>query len=519
MTKYNLSDLGYKYRGVASKSSKSAKLGDWVISDIPEDYDTQKAIDFVKRFINGICAIEVPTSLVCNLRCKYCYIEDPRMKNKYVEPDIVEKILLELPKLFPLFNPTNQKKEVYYSAWGAEPLANVHTLEVMQKVGRKLYGKDGGYKFHTSTNATLWSSKIEEVLVKFIEDKAFKNIQVSLDGPKWLQDEQRPDINRKGTYDRVEQFCKHLTEIGKKYEFKQRPYGFCSTIHLVDDNFAEKWVAAAEFFSTPNTWHTNLPGLPMRMSGEDLDDEVHIKRFIEAQRLTHELLKQKASQGITVFDFYTGKLFGQASNIRTRNAFSYCSALNTQLGVDVDGNLYPCHGPITTPLFKPFLYLGNLFDKTISFSSLYRNFSYQYGTLWTKGKCVSCPIHEYATGSVCWSCPAHNLAISNEPSIDSALKCIAYEESFKYWIANAKMMLDNPVLDSIPKGWYNDIEVPNTPNKKVPFDISKIHFDPKYNNLITRGLDKWHGHCPDHENVELTESWWIFDNFQEVLNE
>jgi len=517
MTKYDLTDLGYKYKGISSTTTYKEKLGPWTIIDIPKD--VTNPLPFVKNFIKNIVAVEIPTSLNCNLRCRYCYISDPRFKNKLVTKEQVSNILINLLELFPRFNPDksireqNNKSRVFISPWGAEPFANIPTLESAIDFCQEYFPKD--YNIGTSTNGTIWNERVENIFKKLFEDEALKVIQVSLDGPQDIHDFQRPDYKGEGSYDLIHNFCQNLHNLGKSYNLEQRPYSFCSTIHLIDDKFSENWVKAAKFFSEPNKWYTSLPVMPSRMSGEDLSREDHIEKFIEAQKLMYELILERAKEGITVIDFYTYKLFSKSASIRSRNSYPYCSALNSQVGIDVDGSLYPCHGPITSPQYKPFLWYGNIFEKVISYKQLMRNFSYQYGTLCTKGKCNTCPLYIYADGSICWSCPSHNLALTGEPSTDSTLKCIAFNESFKYWVAIAKLTIENPRLLNIPKDWYNCIDVPKTPNKKIPVTYNNMHFSNSYDGLITKALDKWFGQSKDHEDIQLIDSWWIFDNFKE----
>ena len=89
-------------------------------------------------------------------------------------------------------------------------------------------------------------------------------------------------------------------------------------------------------------------------------------------------------------DYYTSKLFETVS-CTSRNANPFCSAMDTQVAIDLDGSIYPCHGPITTPTYKPWLWFGNLFDKTISYTKWVRNIHYQF-TQWNKAKCTDCPV-------------------------------------------------------------------------------------------------------------------------------
>lgn len=521
MTKYDLSDIGYRYKGIASIPSKTIKCGSWEIIDVPIDVRDEDAGRFTSNFINGICAVELPTSLICNLRCRYCYIDDPRMKNKKVSKESIEKILISLTSLFPGFSPSKQqridrnsstakKSMVYFSPWGAEPFCNIDTLETIQNYAFDVYGK-GEYQLHTSTNGTIWNGRIETFFQNLLNDEAFRSIQISLDGPEDLQNKQRPFLNGSPSFDKVRLFVENLERIKKENNLSRRLHSFCSTIHLQDENFVNNWIDAADFFSTPQQWHSVLPFIPMRMSGEDMQSEEHINRFIEAQRKMVELVKSKVLKGIPVIDFYTSKLFGGYSN-RSRNAFPYCSALNTQIGVDLDGCLYPCHGPVTSPMYKPFLWFGNLFEKIISYKQLFRNFSYQYGTAWTRSRCAECPVEKYSTGNICWSCPSHNLAMTGEPSMDSVIRCIAYAESFKYWVQIAKMNIDNPVLKNIPECWFNEVvNLPEIKNKLKAID-EKYHFDLNYNGMIQKGVSKFILQEPCHL-IDQTTTWWEFDNY------
>jgi radical SAM protein with 4Fe4S-binding SPASM domain len=409
--------------------------------------------------------------------------------------------------------------KVYISPWGAEPLANYETLKAVYDFCHDNYGKDQ-YSIHTSTNGTIYNEQIEKLLIAFMNDNAFNSIQVSLDGPEELQNYQRPTTSGNESFSKIEKFCKNLNSVGRDLKLKRRLYSFCSTIHITDDKFIDNWNSAAEYFSEPNQWHSNLPSLPMRMSGEDLCNEVHINRFVEAQKEILEIVKKRAKQGISVFDFYTGKLFGSYS-CKSKNAYPYCSALNTQIAVDVDGSLYPCHGPVTSPLYKPFLWFGNLFEKNISFKNLFRNFNYQYGILWSLGKCESCPINKFTRGNICWSCPPHNLALTGEPSMDSPLKCVAYSESFKYWIAIAKIVFGDKYISEIPNDWFNNIDL-NTnefKNKKINNPIPKnVHFDQNYNGILDNAVNMFNveENNLDCGHEKYTTSWWEFDNFFEV---
>jgi radical SAM protein with 4Fe4S-binding SPASM domain len=508
MLKYDLDDLGYQYKGAATTKSNEMDFNGWHIIDIPDNLSTEMIEHHLNEFINKICAIEIPTSLRCNLRCKYCYVEDPRMKNKNVSREVVMKILDSSSKMFPRMRRenVNEKNKAHLSAWGAEPFMNVDTLEAMVEFGHDLYGKDN-YVLGTSTNGTIWSDRIAKFFEFLINDNALRDIQISLDGPPEVQNRNRPYSNGKPSFDDVKNFTFNLRSLFKDLGINGKRDHFCSTIHLQDDDFADEWIKAAEFFSEPNQWHTCIPSLPMRMSGEDMYSEKEIDKFVDAQRRMLELAKKRVKEGIMMVDFYTMQLFGNI-NCKSRNAFPFCSAINSQVGIDLDGSIYPCHGAITTPEYKPFLWLGNIFDGVLSYSKLVRNVNYQYNN-WNRGKCSSCPIYHYSSGSICWSCAPHNMAITGEPCIDNILKCKAYNESFEYWVEIAKMCINNSILDEI------DIKPEVELERKITSHINNMHYDRNYDGIIDASVRKVCNKNINIDNMYYSDKWWVFDNFLE----
>jgi uncharacterized protein len=506
MLKYDLTDLGYEYKGAATTKSYKHEVLGWEITDIPVDITKETVEREITNFLNKICALEIPTSYQCNLRCKYCYIDDPRLKNKKVSKESVTKILVDSEQMLPKFNKDSVTKNnrAHFSPWGAEPFMNIDTLEAIYEYAHETYGEDK-YIIGTSTNGTIWSDRIKTFFQNLINDKGLKDIQVSLDGPEWVQDSNRPYVNGKGSFRDIENFVMNFYDLQNDLDIQKGLIHFCSTIHLQDKDFDKKWEAAAEFFSEPNQWWTSLPSLPMRMSGEDMYGEDEINRFVNAQKLALEVIKKRADQDITVVDFYTQKLFGNV-DCRSKNAFPFCSAMNSQIGVDIEGSLYPCHGAMTQPKFKPWLWFGNLFNKTIHYTKLIRNIHYQFNS-WNRGKCTTCEIYHYTSGSVCWSCAPHNLSVSGEPSMDNIMKCKAYAESFPYWVEAAKMNIDNPILD--------EIEPHNIKQSKNRLESinNGMHFDRNYDGIIASSVEKICNCDIDINNMYYNDTWWTYDNF------
>jgi len=520
MVRYGLEDVGYFYKGAATNKSYSLKVNGWNIIDIPEDIPKERVESEISIFLDGIKALEIPTSLMCNLRCKYCYVDDPRMKNKVVPKEVVTRILEEVSKSLPHFDPNKERREngkdkVHISPWGAEPFMNVSTLEAIYEFCNSAYGKNN-YVMGTSTNGTIWSDRIAQLITNIVKDGALNELQISLDGPPEVQNRYRPHTDGKGSFNDIEKFYYNFSHLMGDLKVKDKKHHFCSTIHLQDPEFSKMWAMSAEFFSEPNKWWSSMPSLPMRMSGEDMYGMEEINRFIDAQRLTLEVVKERAKQGITIVDFYTSKLFCSI-DCKSKNAFPFCSAMNSQIGIDLDGSMYPCHGAITTPKYKPFMWFGHLFDRTISYTAYKRNIHYQYGSIWNRAKCTSCPIYHFTTGNVCWSCGPHNLAVSGEPSFDNIFKCLAYIESYKYWVAIAKISVNNPILDEIPSAFLSEV-VNIDSNRKLDVMRKDMHFDRNYDGLIANAIRKVECcDCPNIEDMYYSDEWWNFDDFIDIV--
>jgi len=514
---YDLTDLGYLYKGAATTKFKKIEYKGWIIIDVPSDVLESKVIDQVSRTINGICALEIPTSFMCNLRCKYCYIQDPRMKNKRIDVNILLEILERSKRLFPRFSDGESK--VFVTPWAAEPLCDLETLEAVLDYCLSEFG--ARFKTSTSTNATIWNSKLERIFERLIKGDHLTDIQISLDGPEWVQNRYRPFVGGKGSYQAVFEFVQNFSKMCYELGVTKRLHHYCSTIHVADDKFVDAWADSARFFSEPNTWHFQ-ESLPMRVSSLDFDDPENQKKFILAQKATHEVMKERVKQGVLCLDFYTNKLFIDPV-FRSRNAFVYCSALNSQIGIDYDGSLYLCHGPITSPWQKPFMWLGNIFEGVISYQKLVRNLSWMYNT-YMRGKCTTCPIHHYAIGNVCWSCPTHNLAATGEPTVDYIQKCHVFCDCFKYWFANAYMVCKGHVIERVPKNeWFTEgIDYEKLPRLPVEQRIdpiaeakSRMHFDLDYDGLLMHCMRRVLGYETDY-NVHLCSDWWKLFDFRQM---
>jgi len=506
---WDLNIYGFSTIGPATPKEYSINLGDWEIIDIPFDVDKEEAKRYISNFLDKIVAIEMPTSLQCNLRCKYCYITNPKYKNTVVKSSQIEKIINNVKNLLPNFK-ENSKEKIYFTPWGAEPLININTIEVIYNKIKEFNYKNVTMNF--STNATILNEKVKDILYKLIDKDIIKDIQVSIDGPPDIQNYYRPFLNDSPSFDSVVEFVKWIKEIER--EKKKKILHFCSTIYLRDENFINDWYKATDFFSDKDNELFFTQVMPSRMSGEDLTNDEMVEIFVEAMRQSTDLLTKKAkNQNIGLVDFYTNKLFGIPSAC-SRTAYPYCSALNTQIAIDLDGSLYPCHGPITNPINeKPWVWFGNIFEKKISYRRLKRAIFSLYGGTIFKGKCNDCIIYQLTRSPICWSCYSHNLAVSNEPLTDSIYRCFAFNKSFKYWLIQALVSIENsyvfPLLTKKMIEFLGIEKIESNVKNKISYKTSS-KYTYGYDGVLVNACKKM------EKNISFggyVSEWWRMDDF------
>ena len=66
------------------------------VKNIPKAVDKDEVKRIITKQMDRLVAIEFPTSLTCNLRCKYCYIRKPSMKVTQVPAETMLKVFNEV---------------------------------------------------------------------------------------------------------------------------------------------------------------------------------------------------------------------------------------------------------------------------------------------------------------------------------------------------------------------------------------------------------------------------------------
>lgn len=406
--------------GPAKISSYEIKLNNYfMVTDIPEDIVDGDAAHNIQSFLDNICAIEIPSSLMCNCNCQYCYITEKWMKNKVIKKDIIKKILDESNEKI-LSQSIPEIK--YISAWGAEPFMNLPTLEEIL-----VFCKENKMRFNTSTNGTILTEKAKELMDYMFKNNLADSIQISLDGPEYIQNKNRPMYNGENTFNKTMKFVEFMNQYRNE---KRQGFSICSTIYL-SDNVIQEYEDCIRFFGNPDNIIFNEI-MPMRIENHRTYDNELSDLFVSVIKKTSEVFEELSCKYNTKYmDYYATQLYLDTSR---KDGFPYCSAMNSQIAIDIDGNMYMCHGPITTTELKPYFCFGNLFEGKLNYKAIIASLDMIFGWTVHAGFCKKCPlIDKKYVGMLCKSCPPSDMSLNHCPYKFDYFRCKSYKESLKYW--------------------------------------------------------------------------------------
>jgi len=259
----------------------------------------------------------------CNLACSYCYgdggeyrkgkmIMDERTADNFIDKFI-----------------TDQNPGYLINFFGGEPLLNLPLIQkIIDRVRAKTEPLGIRTVFNMTTNGTVWSSKIADFVGKNID-----TLTVSLDGPKDINDAQRPACGNFSAYDKTVRTIGDLKEQGSRYTIRtimtKNSFGRLKEIYSHNSELAGKGGVG---LSTVDVGDDHALGLT---------DHEHWGLVEEIVEINSESLRSLADSANPQFNEYTSELckllFGRQYRPRP------CNAGQTVLAVAADGELYPCH--------------------------------------------------------------------------------------------------------------------------------------------------------------------------------
>ena len=419
--------LGYKKGPANNIKLKECSLdNDWKIINIPFDIPNKVAINNIKSFLTNISALEIPSSLMCNCNCIYCYIREKNLKNTYISVDSIKLITEESQKNIFKYSKNNEK---YISSWGAEPLCNLNTLEYLID-----FCIENNYYLNFSTNGTIINKKVEELFYKLFSyyknnNMKIQTIQISLDGPKDIQDIYRPLYSNESNFENISKFISFLDNLAEQLKINHSLYTFCSTIYL-DENCINTYKKSIDFYTNIENKKFYVPILPVRLENSRNFTKIDSEFFLQIIKESTEFLIEKSKRtGEAYLDFYAARIFLNSSRV---DGWPRCSAMNTQIAIDIDGSLSMCHGSITTSKLKPLLQFGNVLNKTIDYRKYISSIDAIYSDMNFRSICKTCEIFQFS-GPLCIACPPTGLSINEEPVNFNIHMCNIYKKCLPYW--------------------------------------------------------------------------------------
>jgi len=128
----------------------------------------------------------------CNLNCIYCYGEGGEYGSG---GSLEEKTAYQAVDW--LIERSGKKRKIHVSFFGGEPFLKFPMMKaVTEYAQRRVREVNKAVDFHAATNATL----LDDEKIAFIKEHGI-SVMVSFDGPREIQDAQRPFANGKGSYD------------------------------------------------------------------------------------------------------------------------------------------------------------------------------------------------------------------------------------------------------------------------------------------------------------------------------
>ncbi len=352
----------------------------------------------------------------CNLKCKYCFAAQGDFGGeKELMSFEVGKAAIDY-----LIANSGSRKNLEIDFFGGEPLMNFEVVKQLIDYGRSVekdYNKN--IRFTITTNGVLLNDEI----IDYINEN-MHNVVLSLDGRKEVNDNMRPTLNDKGSYDITLPRFKKLVEK----RAKDKHYYIRGTFTRDNLDFSKDVMHFADlgFKLTSVEPVVGDESNPYALREEDLP-----KIFEEYEKFAVEYAdRQLQGDGFKFFHFMIDLNQGPCVIKRITG----CGAGNEYLSVTPNGDIYPCHQFVGNEEFK----MANIFDEEIVLPENLKNM-FREAHVYTKEECKQCWNKFYCSGG----CHANAINFNNDISKPYELGCEMQRKRTECSIMiQAKLMLE-----------------------------------------------------------------------------
>ena len=335
-----------------------------------EDIFQTEILDFKKRktVVKALC---LNVSHDCNLACKYCFAG----QGEYHGDRALMSYEVGKQALDFLVANSGSRKNLEVDFFGGEPLMNLDVVKQLVEYGRSIEEEKGKkFRFTLTTNGVL----LDDDFVEYA-NKELKNVVLSIDGRKEVNDRMRPTRNGKGSYDII---MPKFKEFAKKRQgeyyirgtFTHNNLDFCDdVVNFIEEGFKE--ISMEPVVAAPEE--------PYAIREED------VPVIKEQYDKLAKILVDKAKEGKPVNFFHFNIDLAGGPCVYKR--LSGCGSGTEYLAVTPWGDLYPCHQFVGQEDFK----LGDVWHG-IDNEKIVEEF--KCNNVYAKDKCKNCFARFYCSG-------------------------------------------------------------------------------------------------------------------------
>ena len=332
----------------------------------------------------------------CNLKCVYCYGDGGEYGTG---GSMEEKTAFQAVDW--LLEQAGKIKKIRIGFFGGEPFLKFPLMKAVVEYAEKRVqemGKNIG--FHATTNGTL----LDDEKIAFIKEHQL-SVMISFDGPKEIQDAQRPYANGEGSYDSIVPKIKKLLAI-----LPQTP-GHAVIVGNTDPQLVKNALRKIGFTKVSVT-----PASKSLFTGEP--DKTKSARDTESllQALEQEsdtwirLTQSRDSEALKSLMAKSGLYQGLISLLHNSKRHHACSAGLGLVGVSSAGDVYLCHRFVGRDEYK----LGSVFAKDLNREE------YQKSPTTGSSVCAACFAKYYCAGG----CKHDNVGSCGSVAMPSADICL-----------------------------------------------------------------------------------------------
>ncbi|MFI3210380.1 MAG: thioether cross-link-forming SCIFF peptide maturase [Peptostreptococcaceae bacterium] len=378
-----------------------------------DTYESHPSFVNRKKVVKALC---LHVAHDCNLKCKYCFAAqgDFGGQKNMMSYETGKKSIDYLMKN------SGNRRNLEIDFFGGEPLMNFEVVKQLVTYGRKVEKEfNKNIRFTLTTNGVL----LDDDKIDYINEH-MHNIVLSLDGRREINDNMRPTLNDKGSYDVILPKFKKLVEKRDKDKFYYIRGTFTrdnldfskDVMHFFDEGFGVTSIEPV----------VDSEDNPYALRQEDMETV-----FAEYEKLAIDYSDRLVKgEDLKFFHFLIDLNQGPCVIKRITG----CGAGNEYLAITPEGDIYPCHQFVGNEDYK----LANIDDEEVVFPVDLTD-SFRDAHVYSKEDCRTCWNKFYCSGG----CHANATNFNNDVMKPYEIGCEMQKKRTECSIMiQAKLMLE-----------------------------------------------------------------------------